>query len=132
VKHSALPSPATFTFSVPVPTIVGGTLPSGLAITTPAVFDRGVISMSGNVKMILGTYTFSTSYTTGGEAFVLPPLAQKIIWCVLASRGGYVFVVGSGVVKAYNPGAGAGALVEVTAGTNLNTLGAVEFLAVTY
>lgn len=107
--------------------VTGSATPPVLAITTPSIYDRGVQSMSGLVKLVLGTYRFSSSYATGGETFQLPPLAQNVIIVLFQSYFGYSFSLESGKVKAYT---GAGA--EVAAATNLSVLGDVEFAAITY
>lgn len=95
-------------------------------------YDRDVVSMSGNVKMLFGAYTFSASYATGGETFQLPPAAQSVISLIIAPKGGYVFVYEGGNLKAYRSSGAAGPLQEVPAGTNLAAVGALDFLAVTH
>jgi len=109
------------------PTAPAGSSPATLVITTPSIYDRGIKSMSGPVKLVLGTYTFSGSYTTGGETFQLPPLAQNAIVVLFQHHSGYAFSLESDKVKAYD-----GAASEVAAATDLSTLGPVEFAAITY
>lgn len=105
-----------------------------LAFTRQSAPRRGILSMSGDVKVVLGTVTFSGSYATGGETVDLPASwggVKSVIAMFLNPTGGYVFeyVDSTKKVKAYRQTAATSALVEVAAAVNVGAVGAVPFVA---
>jgi hypothetical protein len=108
-----------------------------LSLTRPSAYNKGVRSMSGKMRQAVGTFTFSSSYTTGGEPFdlpsVFPGVAQSVKFVRFADAGGYVFEYDDTVKKvlARRSGAGAGVMPEAPAATDLSTLGPIPWLAVT-
>lgn len=101
-----------------------------LAVTNPSSGNNNVISMSGRMRLLVGTFTFSSSYTTGGEAFDLvtqfPGLVKTVFFIDTSPMGGNTFQWDATNKKLI---AYAGAS-QVSAATNLSTLGAVPFFAV--
>ena len=82
----------------------------------------------------LTTFTFSSSYTTGGEAFDPKGLADHPTPAVLPfPRSGYVFEYDPAAkkLKAFwgdNNNAADGPLIEVPAATNVGAIGPVSLL----
>lgn len=80
-------------------------------------------------------FRFSSSYTTGGEAFSRPvgtvePGPNMVV--LPQPRSGYVFDhdAATGKIKAYRQNATTGALVEVAAAIDLSVIGVVKVLLV--
>lgn len=90
-------------------------------------------SLSGEARIFHGAYTFGASYPAGGPIVDLearfPGVARKIRVLAVESRGGYVFFWDTVTKKlrAFQ-NAAAGALAEVSAGTNLSGLGAIPLV----
>lgn len=95
--------------------------------------DVRVVGMQ--LKLLTGTYDFSNSYPTGGEAFDLSNYFPKGVIAVdIFPKGGYVFEYDkvNKKVIAYHGDYGAvadGPLVEVPNGTNLSAITEVSFIA---
>jgi hypothetical protein len=77
-------------------------------------------SGASDIRLIPAAYTFSSSYTTGGEACdpatQFPGVARSILVVHPMPAAGYVFQWLAGKIIAYQNGA------EVAPGTNLNSL----------
>lgn len=85
-------------------------------------------------KVVTGTITFSTSYTTGGEEVDLRPYLRDLKLVLVGPKGGYSFTydLASRKVLAYRydyPAAAVGPAVEVAAAVDLSVVGAVSFVA---
>lgn len=114
----------------PRPTfITGGTPPSlgSLVLIDPSPFNHVVASTLEFGLVRTGTYTFSASYSSGGETFLIPAISEHVMVIIPHSQGfNFTYLPGSpGKIKAFT-----GAGVEVTGGTNLSTLGALYWLAI--
>jgi hypothetical protein len=74
-------------------------------------------------------FRFSTSYTTGGEAFD-DQLDKPVAAVFPQPKGGYVFDFDYAAkkIKAYRQNATTGALVEVAAAVNLSGINPVQVL----
>lgn len=99
-----------------------------LVVTTPTTAEPAE-SLSGDLRVVVGDYTFSSSYTTGGEVLDLAAAfgaVRGIVAVRVPPAGGYTFeyVAATKKLKAYTT---AGA--EVAAATNLSTLGAIRYVA---
>jgi hypothetical protein len=104
------------------------------AVKTPSPPRTGLKSLSGELRFALVEYTFSSSYTTGGEAFDpktdSPGLFREILAVLPFQKGGYTFEWDSTAKKLkaywgdYNNAAD-GVLIEVPAATNVGAAGAL-------
>lgn len=100
-----------------------------LALTNASSGNNNVLSMSGRLRVLIGAFTFSSSYATGGEAFDLaasyPGLVKSVTVVTVPAAGGNTFQYDSTTKKLL---AYAGSS-QVAATTNLSTLGALPFIA---
>lgn len=104
-----------------------GTPGVGTAAQKALPYARAMESLSGPMRIFEHDYSFSPSYTTGGEAITLPTgTFQDLIAVVVEGKGGYSFeyVAATGKLKAYSaPG------TEVVAGSGaLSALGAIRMM----
>jgi hypothetical protein len=79
----------------------------------------------GNSRVTLGTYTFSSSYPTGGESLSAADLGMRVIEKVHVSQGvgGYVFRYNYSTQKLMVfKGNGAAVLTEEANATNLSSI----------
>ena len=98
--------------------------PSLLSLFEPSLQDHAVSSNVRLSRIVVGHFTFSSSYPTGGDTFTVPGVRQAIIVNVPAA-GGYTFSYTAGKLKAYT---GSGA--EVSAGTDLSVLGSLPWYSI--
>jgi hypothetical protein len=80
---------------------------------------------------VVTSFQFSSSYTTGGEAFDPKGLADHPTPAVLPlAKGGHVFEFDPAAkkIKAYRQNATTGPLVEVAAAVNVGAVGPVTLL----
>ena len=111
-------------FKLPRPTfITGGTPPSigTLALIDPSAYNHVVASTLQFQRVLVGSWTFSASYSSGGEIFVVPTVDEHVAVAV-PPVAGYTFAYKNGRLLAYT---GAGA--EVAGGTNLSSLGVLTW-----
>jgi len=108
-----------------------------IALTTPSGGRPNIVSYSGDLRVIVGTFTFSSSYSTGGEAFDLAGSYGNLVRGTVVfvnfmpTTGGHLLVwdATNKKVKAYWSGTASAVLNEVTAATNLSGQGAIPFIA---
>lgn len=86
------------------------------------------------MKTLLGSFTFSDKYTTGGEALNISKYFPKgVLNVIVLPKDGYIFEYdkATGKVLAKVTGADPGVLVEVAADTDLSDITA-DFMALGY
>lgn len=92
-------------------------------------------NVTGNVRQVIGTLAFDTSYPTGGEALSANAIGLAVIdHLEVDPNGGFAFQYDytNGTVLVYYGDYNAaqdGSLIEVPDTTDLSTLTAVRFLA---
>jgi hypothetical protein len=108
----------------PRPTfITGGTGPSvgTLVLVDPTPYNHVVASTIAFAQMLVGDWSFSASYSSGGETFVVPAVNENVV-ISMPPVGGFTFQYKAGKMLAFT-----GAGTEVAGGTNLSTLGSIRW-----
>lgn len=95
-----------------------------LTVVRPAQYRLPVESLTAGMAVLRGSYTFSSDYATGGEAFTFAPEGQGVEAFLMHNAGGYTFEYVAGKLKAYTTAA-----TEVALHTDLSALGAIPFVA---
>ena len=94
-----------------------------------------VVSFGAERKILQGTFSFDTGYTTGGETFNISGYFKHLDAVFFANTGGnfYEYLPSSGLVKGYQGSAGGqdvtAGIVELTSTHDYSAL-VIPFLAV--
>jgi hypothetical protein len=88
----------------------------------------------GDLRVVIGTINFDSSYPTGGEAFPMAAIgALSLAALIVLPKNGYQFAWDGNrtapKVIAYQQSAATGALTQVPNTTDLSAVTAVQFVA---